>query len=42
MAKGKEVSTGSAYRIKAKKCGKAKKSFGPKESRPKEYRGQGR
>lgn len=28
--------------LSQKKTGKAKKNFGPKEQRPKKYRGQGR
>jgi hypothetical protein len=39
MAKAKVE---SIFRKKTKKVGKAKKSFGPKEARPKKYRGQGR
>lgn len=30
-----------AFKPKGKKKGKAKKSFGPKEQKPKAYRGQG-
>lgn len=30
------------FKPKHKKKGKAKKQFGPKEERPKRYRGQGR
>jgi hypothetical protein len=39
MAKAKVE---SIFRKKVKRSGKAKKSFGPKEARPKKYRGQGR
>lgn len=42
MAKAKEVAAGGSYRIKVKKRGKARKSFGPKDCKPKDYRGQGR
>jgi len=45
MAKAKSTSsTGGTKLIFGKKSGNgpAKKSFGPKESRPKKYRGQGR
>ena len=41
-AKQRQVSSGGSFRVKAKKRGKAKKNFGPKENRPKAYRGQGR
>lgn len=36
--------TGNTQKISfgAKKKGKAKRSFGPKEQKPKKYRGQGR
>jgi hypothetical protein len=42
MAKAK--STGNAQKISfgAKKKGKSKRAFGPKEQKPKKYRGQGR
>jgi hypothetical protein len=42
MAKTK--STGNSQKISfgKKKKGKAKRAFGPKEERPKKYRGQGR
>jgi hypothetical protein len=36
------TSSTSAYKSKSKKTGKAKKQYGPKEQRPKAYRGQGR
>jgi hypothetical protein len=39
MAKAKVE---SIFRKKTKKVGKAKKSFGPKEQKPKKYQGQGR
>ena len=32
----------SIFKPKTKKKGKGKKSFGPKEEKPKRYRGQGR
>ena len=38
-AKVKEI---KLWKPKVKKRGKAKKSFGPKEQRPKKYVGQGR
>lgn len=41
----KKGSTGSAtvaYKSNSKKTGKAKKQYGPKEQKPKPYRGQGR
>lgn len=34
--------TSVAYKSKSKKSGKAKKQYGPKEQKPKAYRGQGR
>jgi hypothetical protein len=42
MAKSK--STGNSIKITfgKKKTGKLKKSFGPKEQKPKRYKGQGR
>ena len=42
MAKAKEVAAGGGYRVKVKKRGKARKSYGPKDSKPKAYQGQGR
>jgi len=36
------TSSSAAYKTKSKKTGKAKKQYGPKEQRPKAYRGQGR
>jgi hypothetical protein len=43
MAKAKS-SSGSSTKIllNSKKKGKAKKKFGPKDSKPKPYKGQGR
>ncbi len=38
-AKIKEI---KSWVQKPKKVGKAKKAFGPKEQKPKKYRGQGR
>lgn len=40
MAKNKEVQTKRLF--KAKKKGLAKNKYGPKESKPKTYKGQGR
>lgn len=40
MAKNKEVKMKVTFGVKKK--GRAKKSFGPKEKRPKSYQGQGR
>jgi hypothetical protein len=42
MAKTKTAVTTSTFRAKAKKRGKSKKSFGPKDQKPKKYRGQGK
>jgi hypothetical protein len=44
MAKAKNVGRSSSQKItlNTKKKGAAKKKFGPKESRPKTYVGQGR
>lgn len=42
MPTKKGAAVGSIFRRKPKKLGKAKKSFGPKEQKPKKYRGQGR
>jgi hypothetical protein len=43
MAATKSKSTTSTIKIeKPKSTGKAKKHFGPKEEKPKKYRGQGR
>ena len=38
----KKGQTASNFIKKTKKVGKAKKSFGPKEQKPKKYVGQGR
>jgi hypothetical protein len=42
MAKAKSSVTTTSFRVKAKKKGKARKSFGPKDQKPKKYRGQGK
>jgi len=42
MPTKKSAAAGSVFRRKPKKIGKAKKSFGPKDQKPKKYRGQGR
>ena len=42
MAAKKGATAGVSFRPKVKKVGKAKKSFGPKEQKPKKYVGQGR
>lgn len=42
MAKGKSVSGSGKVSFGQKKSGKAKKKFGPKSEKPKEYKGQGR
>ena len=43
MAKGKGGSnTSTKMSFGKKRVGKLKKKFGPKEERPKKYRGQGR
>lgn len=44
MAKAKGKSTASSMKISfgKRKKGRLKKSYGPKEQRPKKYRGQGR
>jgi hypothetical protein len=43
MAKGKSSSSNSMKQSFGKKSvGKAKKKFGPKEEKPKKYKGQGR
>ena len=42
MAAKKGATAGTPFRVKVKKVGKAKKSFGPKEQKPKKYVGQGR
>jgi hypothetical protein len=40
----KKTTTGNSQKISfgVKKKGKSKRAFGPKEERPKKYRGQGR
>jgi hypothetical protein len=42
MAKGKATGTTQKVSFGKKGKGKAKKSYGPKEPRPKKYKGQGR
>jgi len=42
MATKKGQTAGSTFRPVKKKSGKAKKSFGPSEQKPKKYVGQGR
>jgi len=42
MAKAQKIKEVKNWVKKPKKVGKGKKSFGPKEQRPKKYRGQGR
>jgi len=43
MAKGKSSSSGSKISLNKKSGkGKIKKKYGPKEERPKSYKGQGR
>lgn len=42
MATKKGQTAGSMFRPVTKKVGKAKRSFGPKEEKPKKYVGQGR
>lgn len=43
MAKKKTTSTGdSKITFGKKSTGKSKKNYGPKEQKPKKYRGQGR
>lgn len=42
MAKKTSTTTTATFRLKTKKVGKAKKSFGPRAQKPKKYRGQGR
>lgn len=43
MAKGKATgSSGAKMILGSKKSGKSKRRFGPKEEKPKKYRGQGR
>jgi hypothetical protein len=42
MAAKKGATSGTSFRPTAKKVGKAKKGYGPKEQKPKKYVGQGR
>ncbi len=42
MAKAKSSSSSNKVSFGKKGVGKAKKSFGPKDQKPKRYRGQGR
>lgn len=42
MAKGKGNASTNKISFGKKGVGKAKKSFGPKEQKPKRYKGQGR
>ena len=45
MAKAAKSGAGQSavtYKSNSKKSGKAKKQYGPKEQKPKSYRGQGR
>ncbi len=42
MAKAKGGAVGGKVSFGTKRAGKAKKKFGPKEARPKKYKGQGR
>lgn len=42
MAKQQSKSTSEKVVFGSKKAGKAKKHYGPKEERPKKYKGQGR
>lgn len=42
MAKTKTTSNSDKITFGEKKVGKAKKHFGPKEQKPKKYRGQGK
>jgi hypothetical protein len=42
MAKAPKIKDIKIWKKKPKKVGKAKKAFGPKEQKPKAYRGQGR
>lgn len=38
----KKTSSGGKVVLNTKRKGKAKKGYGPKEQKPKQYRGQGR
>jgi hypothetical protein len=42
MAKAKSSNSAQKVTFGKRKTGKLKKSYGPKEQRPKKYRGQGR
>lgn len=42
MAKAKSVGNSQKVSFGKKGTGKSKKSYGPKEQKPKRYRGQGR
>ena len=42
MAKGKASSGNTKISFGKKVTGKARKAYGPKDQRPKKYRGQGR
>ena len=42
MAKAKSSNTSAKVSFGKKGVGKAKKNFGPKDQKPKRYRGQGR
>jgi len=42
MAKKATPTATGTFRLKTKKVGKPRKSFGPKDQKPKKYRGQGR
>ena len=42
MAKAKSSSSSQKVSFGKKVSGKAKKSYGPKDQKPKKYRGQGR
>ena len=42
MAKAKSASSSQKVQFGKRKSGKLKKSYGPKEEKPKKYRGQGK
>ena len=42
MAKGTKTTNSVKVKLNTKKSGVSKKSYGPKDQRPKQYRGQGR
>jgi len=42
MAKAKSANTAQKVSFGKKATGKIKKNYGPKEQKPKQYRGQGR